>query len=139
MSLLIEGMAPLLQVFDMPESLRFYRDTLGFQLDQHSEPYGPGIDEFDWVLLKLGRAELMLNTAYESGKRPATRDALRQGGHKDTMLFFGCPDVDGAYAWLKQKVPSIQPPQIAPYGMKQLFLRDPDDYGICLQWPTAAS
>ena len=26
----IHGVAPLLQVFDMPTSLRFYRDVLGF-------------------------------------------------------------------------------------------------------------
>lgn len=29
----IKGMAPLLQVFDMPASIAFYRDTLGFPID----------------------------------------------------------------------------------------------------------
>ena len=28
----IHGVAPLLQVFDMPTSIRFYRDVLGHQL-----------------------------------------------------------------------------------------------------------
>ena len=32
MDLQIDGMAPLLQVFDMPTSLRFYRDVLGFEV-----------------------------------------------------------------------------------------------------------
>jgi hypothetical protein len=25
-------------------------------------------------------------------------------------------------------------PKVAPYGMKQLYLRDPDGYGVCFQW-----
>jgi catechol 2,3-dioxygenase-like lactoylglutathione lyase family enzyme len=28
----IRGVAPLLQVFDMPTSVRFYRDKLGFEV-----------------------------------------------------------------------------------------------------------
>jgi hypothetical protein len=26
-------------------------------------------------------------------------------------------------------------PTVAPYGMKQLYLKDPDGYVICFQWP----
>jgi catechol 2,3-dioxygenase-like lactoylglutathione lyase family enzyme len=36
MSLTIEGFAPLLQVFDMPTSVAFYRDVLGFELVETS-------------------------------------------------------------------------------------------------------
>jgi len=32
MAIEIRGMAPLLQVFDMPTSIAFYRDVLGFDL-----------------------------------------------------------------------------------------------------------
>ncbi len=35
----LERMAPLLQVFDMPESLKFYRDILGFAVVQTSASY----------------------------------------------------------------------------------------------------
>ncbi|GGB18574.1 VOC family protein [Mucilaginibacter rubeus] len=45
----IQGIAPLLQVFDMPVALGFYRDVLGFEIVQAS---GEG-DDVDWVLLKL--------------------------------------------------------------------------------------
>jgi glyoxalase/bleomycin resistance protein/dioxygenase superfamily protein len=30
MPISVSGLAPLLQVYDMPASIRFYRDTLGF-------------------------------------------------------------------------------------------------------------
>ena len=29
---------------------------------------------------------------------------------------------------------NIAPPKVAPYGMKQLYPRDPDGYCLCFQW-----
>jgi hypothetical protein len=28
----------------------------------------------------------------------------------------------------------VEAPVVAPYGMKQLYLKDPDGYTICFQW-----
>jgi glyoxylase I family protein len=66
MDLGIRGMAPLLQVFDMPASMAFYCGLLGFEVAGKSRQEPP----FDWVLLRLNGVELMLNTAYESDQRP---------------------------------------------------------------------
>jgi catechol 2,3-dioxygenase-like lactoylglutathione lyase family enzyme len=35
---ILEGMCPLLQVFDTPRSLRFYRDVLGFEVVRSAPP-----------------------------------------------------------------------------------------------------
>ena len=59
----VEGLGTLIQVFDMPRSVAFYRDVLGFVVVKQSQPG----DDFDWCLLRLDNAELMLNTAYEKG------------------------------------------------------------------------
>lgn len=132
MSLDIRGMAPLLQVFDMPASIRFYRDVLGFEVASTSEPDG---NHFDWALLRRGEMELMLNTAYERDSRPPAPDAARTAGHRDTALFFGCPDVDAAYAHLRANGVEAEAPVVQSYGMKQVYLKDPDGYTICFQWP----
>ena len=129
----LEGFAPLLQVFDMPASIAFYRDLLGFELAETSAPRGA--DDVDWALLRRDGIELMLNTACEHDARPAQPDAARIASHDDIGLFFGCADLDGAYAWFRDRGVSVQPPSVAPYGMKQLWLRDPDGYVVCLQWP----
>jgi glyoxylase I family protein len=42
--------------------------------------------------------------------------------------------VDGAYQQLVAKGLAINPPKVAWYGMKQLYLTDPDGFGICFQW-----
>jgi catechol 2,3-dioxygenase-like lactoylglutathione lyase family enzyme len=86
MTLKVEAFAPLIQVFDMPTSLAFYRDVLGFQVVMQSAPG----EDFDWGLLRLGNIELMLNTAYEKEHRPPAPDPARVAAHGDTALFFGC-------------------------------------------------
>ncbi len=98
MAIEVRGMAPLLQVFDMPLSIAFYRDVLGFEVVSTSKPRG---EHFDWALLRLNGVELMLNTAYEEDARPAAPDSARIAAHDDTCLYFACPDVDAAYAHLR--------------------------------------
>jgi glyoxylase I family protein len=128
----LQGMAPLLQVFDMPASLHFYRDILGFEVTTHSPGDG---DDVDWVLLKLNNIEVMLNTAYEKPNRPPVPNLTRIKWHNDTTLYFGCPDIDMAYSQLKEKIPGLKKPAITGYGWKALDLDDPDSYHICFHWP----
>ena len=133
MALEVSGLTPLLQVYDMPTSVRFYRDVLGFEILSTSPVLGE--DRFHWALLRLGNAELMLNTAYEfDDERPAKPDHARTAAHDDTGLFFGCPDVDAAYRELSSKGVNVKEPSITGYGMKQMYLRDPDGYALCFQW-----
>jgi glyoxylase I family protein len=96
LSIPIQGLVPLLEVFDMPRSIAFYRDVLGFEVVSTSEPG----DYFDWALLRLNEVELILNTAYERHERPAAPDPVR-----------------------------------IAYGMRQVYVTDPDGFGLCFQWP----
>jgi len=133
----VRGVCPYFEVYDMPASLRFYIDQLGFELVDHAAHRG-GDDpyRYHWCWLRLGAADLMLNTAYEfDAERPTREEHLRQRGHRDTCLFFGCPDVDRAYVELTARGVVIdRPPKVAPYGMKQMYFKDPDGFGLCFQW-----
>jgi len=132
MVIAVRGLCPLLQVFDMPTSLGFYRDILGFSEVAKS---GQG-DNVGWAWLRHGDAELMLNTAYDEGERPAVPDPARVAAHADTIVYMGCEDLDAAYAHLQPHGVKVERPKVAPYGMKQLYATDPDGYGICFQSPT---
>ncbi len=132
MGIEIKGMTPLIQVFDMPTSIAFYRGVLGFEVVTTSRP---GEEHFAWALLRLNGVELMLNTAYEDDSRPAKPDPVRISAHDDTAIYFGCPDVDAAYEYLRPRITNLKNPKIAHYGMKQLYLHDPDGYNLCFQWP----
>jgi catechol 2,3-dioxygenase-like lactoylglutathione lyase family enzyme len=124
-------MCPYIEVYDMPASLHFYRDILGFEVVQSS---GDG-DDVDWVLLRLEDVNLMLNTAYEKDSRPPQPDEHRTRSHADTAFFFGCPDTDAMYSYLTAKGIQARAPFITGYGWKAITLIDPDGYGLWFHWP----
>ena len=127
-----EGLSPLIQVFDMPTSVRFYRDILGFTVVNNSPERGP--DDFDWCMLRNSDAMLMLNTRFEYDSRPPSADPAHTAAHDDTCFYIGCPDIDAAYTHLQSMGVECRPPKIAPYGFKQIYLHDPDGFNLCLQW-----
>jgi glyoxylase I family protein len=137
MTLDIRGMTPLLQVFDMARSLRFYCDVLGFEIVQtDANTQAPN---HNWVWLRLMGTDLMLNTAYEYDQRPPAAESGRVAAHDDVTLYFGAPDVDGVYAHLLGKGIDVKEPTIASYGMKQLYVHDPDGFSLCFQWRAESS
>ena len=129
MPIQVEGLVSHIAVFDMPTAVAFYRDVLGFTVVNQSEPG----DDFDWGFLRLGGAELMLNTQYDRAKRPSAPDAARIKAHEDTTLYFASRDVDEAYAHVRAKGIDAKPPKVSWYGMKQIYVKDPDGYVICFQ------
>jgi len=119
----------LLQVYDMRTSLAFYRDLLGFEIVE-TAPAGPVTH---WAMLRNGPVHLMLNTKYEFDyERPLEPD--RTSGRNDFVLYLLCEDADAAYLELQAKGwTDIEDPSTAPYGMRQLQVRDPDGFRLCLQ------
>ena len=131
MPIITNHVIALLQVFDMRKLVAFYCDILGFEVLQKHEPDG----HLYRALLKLGGARVMLNAMYEDDQRPAQPDLNRIAAHADTTLYFDCPNVDDAYEHLRAKGLSPKPPKVAYYGIKQLYLKDPDGYALCFQHP----
>lgn len=133
MPLELRGLRPLIQVYDMPASLRFYRDVLGFEIVATSPKLRE--DRYHWVMLRLGKVELMLNGAYEfDEERPVPPDPARVAAHDDTSFYFRWPDVDAAYEELRRRGAPVTAPAVLRYGMKQIDVRDPDGFLLCFQW-----
>jgi uncharacterized glyoxalase superfamily protein PhnB len=118
----VHDLVPLLFVEDIARSLGFYRDTLGFERVDAWEPGG----KLAWCYLKRGGAALMLQQATDEDGPPTGR------GH-GVGFYFYCDDADGEYARLHAGGLVLDPPKIAFYGMKQLFVTDPDGYALCFQ------
>lgn len=102
-------MTPLIQVFSMPRALAFYRDILGFEVVSDS---GNG-DDSSWVWLRLNGADLMLNDQYEPGNVPPNPPAEHVKWHNATCLYFGCPDPDEAFEYLRSRGIELIPPKVA--------------------------
>ena len=132
MAIVVQGMTPLLQVFDMATSLKFYCGVLGFEIVRTDGNTAP--PNHNWVWLRLKGTDLMLNTAYEYDERPPAADPRRVASHGDTELYFGAPDVDAVYSQLRANGLQVKEPTVAPYGMKQVNVNDPDGFSLCFQW-----
>jgi catechol 2,3-dioxygenase-like lactoylglutathione lyase family enzyme len=115
-------MVPLLYVTDMDRSAAFYGNKLGFELIQQWEPEGKML----WCLLKRGGAEIMLQKATDE-------DGPAEGFGRGVEFFLWCDDADAMHAELVANGLKLDPPQTAFYGMKQLFVKDPDGYELCFQ------
>ena len=113
MSIPIESAVPLLAVFDVPRSIAFYRDALGFEVANTSKPFTDAKDNYGWAMLRLNGVELMLNNMYEDNIRPSEPDQARVAAHADTIIYFACPDVEGAYATLSAQGIAASPPKVA--------------------------
>jgi catechol 2,3-dioxygenase-like lactoylglutathione lyase family enzyme len=135
MALDFDGLCPLLQVFDMPTSVNFYRDVLGFELAGNSPiVHSPQGDYFHWCMLRRGSNTLMLNTAYDEGERPPAPDAARFAAHSDTALYFGCSEVDATFNQLLPfGVNILEKPITTQYKMRRFTIADPDGYNLSFQ------
>ncbi|MBT8489205.1 MAG: VOC family protein [Gemmatimonadetes bacterium] len=114
---------PLLSVRSITESIRFYRDQLGFEVVGAAEAEGA----LYWCRLRRGGACLMLQQ-FEGV-------AVDQGG--DDALYVICEDADDIFTELKAKGMDVERPVVAEYGMKQLFVPEPDGRTLVFESPTA--
>ncbi|QDT26181.1 Glyoxalase-like domain protein [Gimesia panareensis] len=124
----IQELVPLLFVDDVTHSVAFYQDLLGFELTLKWEPEG----KLSWCRLERGSAALMLQQACPD------EDGTVEERCKGVGFFFLCDDAQAMYDELLGKGLDLEPPQVAFYGMNQLFLKDPDGYELCFQNQVAA-
>lgn len=120
----IHELVPLLFVQDIDRSAGFYQEQLGFELVNSWKPAG----KLAWCRLERAGSAIMLQQA-EAEDGPADHRGHGVG------FFFNCGDVDALHAELIQRGLQLNPPQVAFYGLKQVFLLDPDGYELCFQSP----
>jgi hypothetical protein len=88
------GVCPLLQVYDMATSVKFYRDMLGFEVVTKSPVLGP--DRFHWVLLRR------MNSTMSVRCRRIGRGWLRMGTlgcSSDVQMWMGLMRSYATKAW----------------------------------------
>ena len=52
---------------------------------------------------------------------------------KGVTFYFLCDDVDVVFSEIQTRNIEISNPETAFYGMKQLFIQDPDGYQLCFE------
>jgi catechol 2,3-dioxygenase-like lactoylglutathione lyase family enzyme len=115
---------PLLRVTDVSRSLRFYRDQLGFRLVNEASQR----DRLFWCRLERGGACVMLQQS-----EPPEDAPLAAPNSRGVVFYFVCDDANATYEELTSRGMNLNAPTVAYYGMKQLFVPEPDGYEICFE------
>jgi catechol 2,3-dioxygenase-like lactoylglutathione lyase family enzyme len=102
-----------LEVNSLEESLAFYRNVLGFELETDNSAAEPPM-----ATLKAGSLRLTLAQHLET--------MLRRG--RGVHFFIGVEDVDRFYQTIAVKVPELHPPVDEGWGGRFITLEDPDKY-----------
>lgn len=126
----IQRLAPLLNVEDVPRSIAFYREHLGFQVVSEWESGG----RVRWASLEAHGIVLMLNEPDEicSGERRA------RGTYGDAVFYFTVDDVNALHRRLKHKQIPVGSLRDEHYGMREFYVRDPDGYELGFGTPITA-
>ena len=102
-----------LEVNNLEDSLEFYTDLMGFEVESHSPEHEPPM-----ATLRVGKLKLKLAQNLET--------MLRRG--RGAHFFLGIDDVDGFYQRLKDRGFEIDPPMDEGWGGRFITLEDPDHY-----------
>ena len=122
----IRQLWPLLYVDDVNRSIDFYQNKLGFAVVGQAESDG----QVFWCRLERGGASLMLQLADQTEDGPSNERG------RGVALYFVCDDADLVRAEFAARGLDLAPVSVAEYGMKQLFVPEPNGYSICFESPT---
>ena len=130
---------PNLMVSDMRAAIAFYRDLLGMTVtmmltpDRSMHTDGDGQDAY-FATLEWQGSQLMLQTRQSLAEELPGFDAPPSPA--GTVYFRGfAPDAIADRVGAGQ---IVKGPVLQWYGMKELYLRDPDGHIICLGAPEGA-
>lgn len=117
----IRRIVPLITVSDIQKSLEFYEAVLGFHRVGQDTDNG----RLYWCRLKKDGTQIML----QEDKRE------RSINDQSITLCFITKNVDRVYEQLVANGLALEKPFDAPYGMRQIFLKDPDQHEIWFESP----
>jgi uncharacterized glyoxalase superfamily protein PhnB len=123
MNLKIHSVVPVLRVTDMPRSLHFYVEILGFSLCWENTQDGGGEN----AMLEAGTVYLLLSTGAHLGAEPGLTG----------VLYFNIDEIDSYFQRIQEQVTVVWPPETMDYGQREFGIRDPDGYLLAFAEPAA--
>lgn len=111
----VSNLRPILCVDSIDDTVRFYRDVLGFMCIRQLQV---------WAALRRDDVEIMISlpNAHEPFEKPSFTGSL----------YFNCDDADAWWRQLKDRAPIVYPIENFHYGMREFAIRD--NNGYCLQF-----
>ena len=123
----VNEVVPLFAVSDMKQSLTFYVDGLGFEMQNKWEDGGI----VRWCRLQIGNAGLMLQKFRTKGHDSRQFENKGEG----VSLYFNCDDAVAFYREVTERGIDATEPQVGNRNWVT-SVKDPDGYSLGFQSPT---
>ena len=127
----LKTLTPNLIVADVSRSIAFYRDVLGFTLEQTV----PDTEPFVFAIVKSGGVQIYLNAPGPAVEEYPALKGRPIGG--TLTLFINVEDARASYEELKDRVQVVLPLETKWYGLTEFAFLDPDGYVITFAQPKA--
>src|ERR1044071_1367584 len=107
----LENIRPVLAVTNIDETIRFYRDVLGFECANRMD---------GWAALSRDNVEVMISlpNAHEPFEKPTLTGSI----------YFNTSDVDALWDQIKDRISIVYPIENFFYGMRAFAIRDNNRY-----------
>lgn len=119
----ISAISPFFIVWDVPSSLRFYRDRLGFEITFQ----GPAPDDVFFGIVRRGGAQILLKAVGVPPVPNCTRDIKQGIARWDAFVFVPDPDALAA-EFASRGVELSEPLADTDDGLRGFELKDADGY-----------
>jgi uncharacterized glyoxalase superfamily protein PhnB len=110
---IVYNLQPLLHVRDLPATIAFWRDVLGFRVNGVFPEEAP-----TWCGMHSGNARIMFSSF--DGVEPALTG----------QIYLYPDDIDAVWAKLKDLVPVVEPLHVTAYDMREFSIRDPNGFTL---------
>lgn len=118
--------SPVLGVRNVRQAAEYYRDVLGFSLDPVEGVFQPSADEPGGVYAIVKRAGVWIHFQIRRGDFEIRK---RQPIEIDAYIYVD--SLDAVYADLQKRgAKIIQPPAVAPYGLREIMVEDLNGYRL---------
>ncbi len=129
----VNKLTPNFEVKDIRKTVNFYQSVLGFSLVMAVPETQDGIEqyfeddkEYVYALVSKDTVELMFQRS-DSFKRDVKMAKDIPFG-ASVSFYMEIEGLDNFYDDIKDKIAEITEPQLAWYGMKEFYIKDPNGY-----------
>ena len=119
----ISAISPFFIVSDVPSSLAFYRDRLGFEITFQ----GPASDDIFFGIVRRGGAQILLKAVGVAPMPNYTRDVKKGIARWDAFLYVPDPDALAA-EFASRNVAFSEPLKDTHDGLRGFEVKDADGY-----------
>lgn len=113
---------PMLPVRSMPDSVRFYCEMLGFEVETRNDDWG-------WAMLRFDDCRLMLDQSINA--HPA--------GPRDPILYLYPDDIVEYHKLVRRNGLAVPDLAVTFYGLTEFRISDPDGNRLWIGQSTASS